>query len=526
MIQQVSAEGTPYRSAGQQKNRTVTALFAVLLTLAKTHAQHAAEGRGKKANISHDSAAPVTRTKTGKKTHASTLHTAITVSHRCTGSIITGKPQGSNADLDGERTDRKSEQGWHQESAVRKPTSTNLLAVPIETCMPRKQILAMQGKPLLTSDTHTGHPLSEKQTIPFLSNSRKKHVIDFSGEKPASVSTPHKRLFIPASGESATEKKHAFPFSGEWHRARHKRTIHSLAHTRPGDRYSPPEIHGQKWMDRKVRDILAKQVTGKEFHSLVTKNRTAENLQSSDFQSIPESQPAHLTTKTATKTKGAMPSRPIAWMQAPHKAHTFRSDSVAMATATGIPAEIQQLRTSSLHSERASYDVTLSHSIPVPTTTTGTSIIHPAATTEGLSQAAPSGTWTISAAMHEIGRVAGQGKIRLELRLEPKHLGKIRVFLDGDKHHGIQIHMIVDQSASRQAIEQHLPILKQALSQQGLSLGGFSMSSHHDQGNRNPSHQEQSTTPDHKHAVLSGEPPAETTTVQRPGDKVRLSIHI
>lgn len=101
----------------------------------------------------------------------------------------------------------------------------------------------------------------------------------------------------------------------------------------------------------------------------------------------------------------------------------------------------------------------------------------------------PSGAWTPPAAMQEIARAAGQGRMRLELKLEPEHLGKIKVFLDSGADKQIQMHMVVEQATSRQAIEQHLPMLRQALAQQGLDLGHFSMSAQQHQQREAPQQQ-------------------------------------
>jgi len=91
-------------------------------------------------------------------------------------------------------------------------------------------------------------------------------------------------------------------------------------------------------------------------------------------------------------------------------------------------------------------------------------------------------TWPVSEAMQEIARKAGNGRVRLEIRLDPPQLGKIRVALESDANNRIQVHFLVDQVQSRQIIEQQLPVLKQALQQQGLSMGNFSMQGGRQQG--------------------------------------------
>ena len=103
-----------------------------------------------------------------------------------------------------------------------------------------------------------------------------------------------------------------------------------------------------------------------------------------------------------------------------------------------------------------------------------------------------SGPWTVAAAMQQIGQQAAtQGKFKMELTLTPEHLGKVQVFVDSDVNRQIQVHLVVDQATSRQSIEQHLPVLKQALADQGLNMDSFSMASS-EQGNGNQQQQQQS----------------------------------
>ncbi|MFQ5355112.1 MAG: flagellar hook-length control protein FliK [Mariprofundaceae bacterium] len=91
-----------------------------------------------------------------------------------------------------------------------------------------------------------------------------------------------------------------------------------------------------------------------------------------------------------------------------------------------------------------------------------------------------SGPWSVAVAMQEIGHAAAQGRFRLKLALEPAHLGKVQVFLESDVNKQLQVHLILEQASSRQALEQQLPSLRQALANHGLSMGNFSMSSQQD----------------------------------------------
>ena len=78
-------------------------------------------------------------------------------------------------------------------------------------------------------------------------------------------------------------------------------------------------------------------------------------------------------------------------------------------------------------------------------------------------------------AMQHIAHSARNGATRIELQLEPAHLGKVHVSLQTDAAKQLQMHLTVEHAASRQVIEQHMPQLRAALADQGLSLGNFSM---------------------------------------------------
>ncbi len=137
------------------------------------------------------------------------------------------------------------------------------------------------------------------------------------------------------------------------------------------------------------------------------------------------------------------------------------------------------------------------------------------------------GPWTAMQAMQEIGAQAGQGKTRLQLQLEPAHLGKIQVFLESDSQKKIQIHMVVDQNHSRQLLEQHLPMLRQALDQQGLNLGNFSMGGEQHHGTDNRRQQEASDGSPMQHDAAIEMPNIQSAIARiSPSIDGRLSIHI
>jgi len=116
------------------------------------------------------------------------------------------------------------------------------------------------------------------------------------------------------------------------------------------------------------------------------------------------------------------------------------------------------------------------------------------------SKATPS--MTLFDSMNHIAQSASKGKTRLEIQLDPANLGKIQISLQSDAAKHLQVHIIADQSGTRQLIDQQLPQLKSALAQQGFDLSGFSMDSRgqnassggdHSQGKRTVSHTAETT---------------------------------
>ncbi|MBL4775751.1 MAG: flagellar hook-length control protein FliK [Mariprofundus sp.] len=79
--------------------------------------------------------------------------------------------------------------------------------------------------------------------------------------------------------------------------------------------------------------------------------------------------------------------------------------------------------------------------------------------------------------MNHIAQSAKNGQTKIEIQLDPANLGKIHISLQSDAGKQLQVHMIVDQSMTRAALEQQLPQLRSALAQQGFDLSGFSMDS-------------------------------------------------
>ena len=86
-------------------------------------------------------------------------------------------------------------------------------------------------------------------------------------------------------------------------------------------------------------------------------------------------------------------------------------------------------------------------------------------------------TMSVFDSMKHIAQSAANGQSKLEIQLDPANLGKIQITLQTDAAKNLQVHMVVDQGTTRAALEQQLPALRAALSQQGFDLSGFSMGS-------------------------------------------------
>ena len=116
-----------------------------------------------------------------------------------------------------------------------------------------------------------------------------------------------------------------------------------------------------------------------------------------------------------------------------------------------------------------------------------------------------------SDAMLEISKAAKDGKVKLDLMLEPATLGKIQVSLQTDAQKQIQVHLIVDQQSSRQVLDQQLPQLRQALADQGLNLSGFTMDMNsHQQSDGKASHDVARMEHMNSHGELENVMPLET----------------
>ena len=118
------------------------------------------------------------------------------------------------------------------------------------------------------------------------------------------------------------------------------------------------------------------------------------------------------------------------------------------------------------------------------------------------------------AVMSEVARAAKDGIRKLELQLEPASLGKIQVSLQMDAAKHLQVHILVDQSQSKQLLDQQLPQLRQALADQGLNLSGFSMDMNSRQGREQQGGA--SFSNQGQHTVASLEPLEQTTKTGQP----------
>jgi len=133
----------------------------------------------------------------------------------------------------------------------------------------------------------------------------------------------------------------------------------------------------------------------------------------------------------------------------------------------------------------------------------------------------------VADAMNEIAHSAKSGLTRLDIQLEPAHLGKIHISLQTDAAKQLMVHIAAEQTVSQQVIQQNMPQLRHALEQQGLSLGQFSMSS----GSQDSAGTGQQFNGRHEWSAMggsSGTPPApvQTDTQTTSSGHGRLSIHV
>jgi len=129
-------------------------------------------------------------------------------------------------------------------------------------------------------------------------------------------------------------------------------------------------------------------------------------------------------------------------------------------------------------------------------------------------------------AMQAIAQSAAAGTTKLELQLEPAHLGKIHISLQTDATKQLQMHLTVEQTVTRQVIEQHMPQLRAALEQQGLNLDNFSLhtGSQGQQQQQAFEHAPNAEKGDNDYALDSSPDPGTATASASASS--RLSIHI
>ncbi len=136
-------------------------------------------------------------------------------------------------------------------------------------------------------------------------------------------------------------------------------------------------------------------------------------------------------------------------------------------------------------------------------------------------------------AVQQIAHSAAQGHARLDIQLEPAHLGKLHVSLQTNAARQLVVHIAAEQPAAQQAIQQHLPQLRLALENQGMNPGEFSLSAGMGGDGQMPGQGNQSfgnpSSPRHSTPSAS---PATAPTVERAPDAAkaspggRLSIHV
>jgi len=141
--------------------------------------------------------------------------------------------------------------------------------------------------------------------------------------------------------------------------------------------------------------------------------------------------------------------------------------------------------------------------------------------------ARPTHAFKAMQAMQHIAMSAKDGVTRIELQLEPAHLGKVHVSLQTDAAKQLQVHLTVEHAMSRQVIEQHIPQLRAALEQQGLSLDNFTLQTGSQQ--QHAAQQNSSGWSDNRHPQqgdeLSASAPSGTPIQTQTASHGRLSIH-
>jgi len=142
-------------------------------------------------------------------------------------------------------------------------------------------------------------------------------------------------------------------------------------------------------------------------------------------------------------------------------------------------------------------------------------------------QTRPTHAFKAMQAMQHIAMSAKDGVTRLELQLEPAHLGKVHVSLQTDAAKQLQVHLTIEHAMSRQVIEQHIPQLRAALEQQGLSLDNFSL--HTGSQQQHAAQQNNSGWSSNHHPQQSDESsasaPSDTPIQIQTASHGRLSIH-
>jgi len=127
-------------------------------------------------------------------------------------------------------------------------------------------------------------------------------------------------------------------------------------------------------------------------------------------------------------------------------------------------------------------------------------------------------------AMQSIAHSAANGTTRLELQLEPAHLGKIHISLQTDAAKQLQMHLTVESTVTRQVIEQHMPQLRAALEQQGLNLDNFSLHTGSHNQQQQQAFEHAAGTGTNQYPLSGG---MENAATNQPAfSSSRLSIHI
>ncbi|WP_231758117.1 flagellar hook-length control protein FliK [Microbulbifer elongatus] len=154
-------------------------------------------------------------------------------------------------------------------------------------------------------------------------------------------------------------------------------------------------------------------------------------------------------------------------------------------SATGKPANAGPVQTSFITNEGIHSSGPAPQAAELLTTTTGlvtssTSNLQPPSTSApSISVSLGSNAWGEEFSQHLLSMVH-RGDRQVDLHLHPRELGALSVSLNLEDQ-GMRAQFLTANAAVRSAVEHALPLLRETLAQQGITLGEASVGQHHQQ---------------------------------------------